>query len=660
MSTMTEQPVTTNPEAPAEGGRSPWWWVPTLYFAEGIPYVLVNVVSVVMFAKMGVSNARIALWTSILSLPWVVKPLWGPLVDLYWTKRKWVLLMQFLLAGSFAAVALALQGKSEAIWWWGSVAALGIAAILSATHDIAADGYYMVALSERKQALFVGIRSTFYRVAMITGQGVLVIIAGLILAKTGPEPVVLEMSAVPKGQALVAPPEAKISPDAFLRYDPPVVTLEGGTTVPVAITLAQQPETTQVVTINRKYSSFFSAFFPVGAEQLIKVSKGERLEFGPENWNEPQIVVAEADEKLKEPATARFEAAAGDVDLTWTYCFAGMAGIFLLIGMFHTAAMPRAALDGTVTGTAGIAGFEEQRPPFLRALGGVLAMVAVPIAVYVALFFGIRWGIQQAPTLSSLGWFNSLSTFIINALVILFFWLVFQSHQARRTFMAGFQGASRMAGIPFADVFIEFFRKPGIGRMVAFLLLYRLGEALLVKMSGPFLLKPRSTGGLGLTQAEYGLAYGTVGVLTMTIGGILGGLVVARHGLKRWFLPMCVAINLPDALYVYMAWAQPEDFRVILACVATETFGYGFGFAAYMLYMLYIAGEGEHKTSHFAITTGFMALGMMIPGMVSGFIQEATGYVLFFTIVCIATLPGFLMLPIIPLDPEFGRRGSKS
>jgi PAT family beta-lactamase induction signal transducer AmpG len=235
-------------------------------------------------------------------------------------------------------------------------------------------------------------------------------------------------------------------------------------------------------------------------------------------------------------------------------------------------------------------------------------------------------------------------------------WGIFSFGAVRRLAGAGFHQAAKISRVPFDSIFVSFFRKPGILRMIAFLLLYRLGEAMLVKMSPAFLIDPRSHGGMGLSQAQFGTAYGTIGIITMTIGGILGGVVASWNGLKRWLVPMCIAINLPHALYIYLAWAQPPEFWKVLLCVAGETFGYGFGFTAYMLYMLYIAGEGEHKTSHFAICTGFMGLSMMLPGMLSGELADALGWFHFYVLILLATIPGFIMLALIPLDPEFGRR----
>ena len=417
--------------------RRPWLWIPTLYVAEGLPYALAMSVSVVLYKNLGVSNAAIAFYTSWLYLPWVIKPLWSPVVDLLKTRRQWIWAMQLLLGGGLAGVALTIPAPH---FFQLTLAFFWLLAFSSATHDIAADGFYMLALTEHDQAFFSGIRSTFYRVAMICGQGGLVILAGTIHARTG---------------------------------------------------------------------SFA---------------------------------------------------------LAWSLAFALGAGIFLCLGVYHRLVLPRP-------------GFDQPR-------------IAGPAKNFFAEFF---------------------------------------------------------------KTFGTFFQKPKIAVLLLFLLVYRLGEAQLVKMVQPFLLDPREQGGLGLTDDQVGLAYGTAGIIALMLGGLLGGFVVARHGLKFWLWPMLLAIHLPDAVFVWLAYAQPENFWMISAGVAVEQFGYGFGFTAFMLYMIYIA-RGEHQTAHYAICTGFMALGMMLPGMWSGWLQEHIGYQHFFVWVLLATIPSFIVVLRIPLEAEFGKR----
>jgi PAT family beta-lactamase induction signal transducer AmpG len=417
--------------------RSPWYWVPTLYLAEGLPYALVISVAVVLYKNLGVSNADIAFYTGWLYLPWVIKPFWSPVVDLLHTRRRWIWAMQLFLGAAFAGVALAVPTThffqlTLALFW--------LVAFSSATHDIAADGFYILANSERQQAAFSGVRNTFYRVAMIVAQGQLVVLAGRIHERTG---------------------------------------------------------------------SFMTA---------------------------------------------------------WTLVFALVAGIFLVFSLYHRWQLPRPA--GDMPGGA----------------------------------------------------------------------------EAREKFAGNFAGT-----------FTAFFRKPQIGTLIAFLLLYRFGEAQLLNVAKFFLLDPREKGGLALSDDQFGWIYGTVGVGALLGGGLLGGLAASRQGLKFWLWPMLLAIHLPDAVFIWLAYARPENLFAIGAAVAVEQFGYGFGFTAFMLYMIYIA-RGTHATAHYAICTGFMALGMMVPGMWSGWLQQQLGYPHFFVWVILATIPSFIVAWRIPLDSDFGKQ----
>lgn len=632
-----------------EPNARPWAWIPTLYLAEGFPYVIVMTVSTIMYTRLGASLSAIGFWTSILGFAWVVKPLWGPLVDLYWTKRRWTVLMQILMGILLGVSALTLQGD----WWWsGSLLALAAVALFSATHDIAADGFYMDALSERQQAFFVGIRSTFYRLAMIFGQGILLIIAGTIEQRSGPDPVPVIIKATSDPAAMVAPAPV-VSDDQFVRFEPASIVLKPGETTSVTVALTAPPAEARTVTLGRKSSSWLSSFLPLGPEQAVSLTdkEFEVLKFTSSDWNVPKTVAFKVDPGFEGTVEVPFRAASGNLPLTWGICVGGIGAVLLLFGLYHLIVLPKPASDGT--GARGTT-------PFALAALAMALVVALPVGAYWGLFEGVSRLLRAGAHFyygEKLPFADGLLTFVTIAIIVGLFYLLLQNRGVRSALGQGFSGAAKVSSVPFDEVFRSFFAKPGIVRMLGFLLVYRLGEALLVKMSGPFLVKPLAEGGMGLSTQEYGVAYGTFGVVAMTIGGILGGLVASRQGLKKWLLPMCLAINIPDLFYVYLAYVQPPEFWKVVACVAGESFGYGFGFTAYMLYMLYVAGSGEHKTSHFALCTGFMALGMMLPGMISGDLAEAFGWPMFFVIVCIATIPGFLMLPVIPLDREFGRRG---
>ena len=417
--------------------RSPWAWVPTLYFAQGVPYVVVMTLAVVMYKNLGVGNAEIAPATSWLYLPWVIKPLWSPLVDLVGRKRRWIVALQFAVGAALALVALALPAPA---WFRLTLALFWLMAFASATHDIAADGFYMLALpDERRQAAYVGVRSTFYRLAMIAGQGGLVVLAGLLY------------------------------------------------------------------------------------------------------------------ERSRDMASA------------WAAVMALAAALFGAAALYHAWALPHPSTD---------------RPA------------------------------PRSPAFAA----------------------------------------------DFARVFAAFFRRPDIARVLAFLLLYRFAEAQLLKLVAPFMLDPLAAGGLGLKTQDVGVAYGSVGVAALTAGGLLGGWFVSRVGLRRALWPLVFAMHLPNALYVALAAWQPQQLALVSAAIAVEQFGYGFGFTAYMVYLLQVAagpgGASPHKTAHYAIGTGFMALGMMLPGMWSGWLQQVLGYRDFFVWCCIATLPSFAAAALIRLRED--------
>ena len=619
-------------DTPKTSLRNPWAWIPSLYTAEGLPYVLVMTVSVVMYKGLGISNTDIALYTSWLYLPWVIKPLWSPVVDILRTRRWWIWTMQLLIGAGLAGVALTIPTTS---FFQYTLAFFWLMAFSSATHDIAADGFYMLATTEKEQAFFVGIRSTFYRVATIFGQGLLVILAGFIQAHTGLPKVEMQIEVKP-GVASVGfdrldraaarqfheeqlyiiatPTGMRINPE--LRTEAEINeqlaaakqrNIENGfvrSLQPGAVSAAPDESPswwTQMIsapleaTLRRHFGSdvksksdkagslgFASIQLskPPGREVVItpafksgdksiSLVEGTRLVFDDSNWNQWALVVFQLDPKLQTETSAVFELRSGNIPLSWTITFYVLVGIFLLFSAWHWFILPRPATD---------------QPGDARNVG-----------VFIREFF---------------------------------------------------------------KTFGSFFARERVGIILLFLLLYRFAEAQLVKMVVPFLLDGREVGGLGLTTGQVGFVYGTVGIIALTCGGLLGGMVTSRQGLKFWLWIMVCAIHLPDAVFIYLAWAQPDSLVIISACVAMEQFGYGFGFTAYMLFMIY-AARGEHRTAHYAICTGFMALGMMIPGMWSGWLQEIIGYQHFFIWVILATLPAFAVVRFISVDPGFGRNGGR-
>lgn len=421
--------------------KSPWSWVPSLYFAEGLPYVAVMTISLVLYKQLGLTNAEITFYTSWLYLPWVIKPLWSPFVDIIKTKRWWIITMQLLVGAAFGGVAFTIPTD---FWLQGTLCFFWLMAFSSATHDIAADGFYMLALDQHKQAWFVGIRSTFYRLATIFGQGFLVMVAG-------------------------------------------------------------------------------------NLQVLFR----------------------------------------GSIRYSWSLMFYGVTGLFIALWLWHSFVLPCPVADRK----RGNAGARE---------------------VWAELWKSVKTFFTKLPT---------------------------------------------------REVVWAFL----------FMLCYRMPEGLLAKVSSLFLIDSGSNGGLGLSPQEYGFVQGTVGIVGLTLGGILGGIAAGRDGLKRWLWPMVCAITLPDLVYVYLSYDMPSSFVIINACVFIEQFGYGFGFTAYMLYLIYYS-RGEYKTSHYALCTALMALSMMLPGLAAGWLQELLGYFWFFVVVVLLCFMTFVVAAFVKIDPEFGKK----
>ncbi|WP_251621829.1 MFS transporter [Odoribacter lunatus] len=404
-----------------ENKRSPWLWIPSLYLTEGLPYIIVISISIVMYRDMNISNTDIAFYTSLLYLPWVIKPLWSPLVDIFSTKRRWILITQLLMAIGLGGIAFSLPSTHFFLY---SLLFFWLLAFCSATHDIAADGFYMLGLSSNQQAYFVGIRTTFYRLATIVGIG-----------------------------------------------------------------------------------------------SIFMVSDSLQQHLSPSQ--------------------------------SWLFINSGLGIFFLLLGLYHYYILPQ------------------------------------PISDYP-------------------------------------------------------HGKNKEIFKEFISTFISFFHKKHIGTALAFMLLFRLSESQLLKLVYPFLLDSKENGGLALNTANVGFIYGSLGMIALTIGGIIGGILIARHGLKHWIGWMTLAINLPNFIYIYLALFQPENLILITTLLTIEQFGYGFGFSAYTFYLI-LFSAGEHKTAHYALCTGFMALGMMLPGMISGWISDTFGYPSFFMWVMLCTIPSFIV-----------------
>ncbi|MBD3223901.1 MAG: MFS transporter [Caldithrix sp.] len=616
--------------------RSPWFWVPTLYYAEGIPYIIVMTVSVVLYKRMGVSNTDIALYTSWLYLPWVIKPLWSPIVDIFKTKRLWIVIMQLLVGAGLGGVALTIPlpdfFKFTLAFFW-------LLAFSSATHDIAADGFYMLGMTEHQQAFFVGVRSTFYRFAMITGQGLLIILAGFLESTSGLDDVYLQVnSKTDKGvEQMIHPDSVEISEKAGEQR---IVHLPG------TLDIGTTPITKSYVDSVKQFVKQWN--IDNGHAPEARKAQDEALATADDVgwWN--RFVV----QNLEAFIVRHF---APEVDRSETDKTGNIGLIY-----FHLAKKPEMNENivvhfGRDAGDKSISLVDE------AGLGGRLVFNESnwnkPGIAIIQLDYNLDHSTQAEFKASSgnipLAW--SITFFFLAVLFLVFFIY----HKFILPYPAedrpSIQDKSKSFLKEFFETFILFFKKKRIGAIVAFLLLYRLAESQIVKLAPAFLIDTQEAGGMALTTGEFGLLYGTVGLAMLTVGGILGGFVASRHGLNFWLWPMAIAMNLPNVVYIYLSYAIPDNFIIINLAIAIEQFGYGFGFTAYMLYMIF-ASQGEHKTAHFAITTGFMALGMMLPGMMSGWLQELIGYQHFFIWVVIATIPSFLVLFFIPLDKEFGKR----
>ncbi len=610
---------------------SPWRWVPSLYFAEGLPYVLVMTVSVIMYKRLGISNAEIALYTSWLYLPWVIKPLWSPVVDIIRTKRFWIICMQIMIGAGLAGVALTIPASN---FFKYTLAFLWLLAFSSATHDIAIDGFYMLGLSKHQQTWFVGIRSTFYRIAMISGQGLLIILAGYLESVTG---LPVESVTVQANPAIKYVEPSEINSDFVgdSAAQSGIKLIASPSTLEISTALVDKSKADSIINVAR-LSNMRNGFYPDQAEKHAAQASNEPT------WLD-KVVVQNLEAFLSKNFGREEKKISQEI-------LSGATGIIY----FRLSGQPAEEVVvnfGRESGDNSIRLVEGDHFVFNQNNWNKSCLAVIQLDPKLksksSALFRARAG--NIP----LSW--SITFFILAGLFLMFFFYHKRTLPYPAADFAGVAENSRNLFSEFINTFVLFFKKKNIGLIIAFLMLYRFAEAQLVKLAAPFLLDAREIGGLALTTGQVGFVYGTVGILFLTFGGLLGGFVTARKGLKYWLWWMLIAINLPDAVYVYLSYVQPDDYLLINLSVALEQFGYGFGFTAYMLYMIYVS-EGEHKTAHFAICTGFMALGMMIPGMFSGWLQEVIGYQHFFVWIMIATIPAFIVSKLIRIDPEFGKK----
>jgi PAT family beta-lactamase induction signal transducer AmpG len=633
--------------------RSAWFWVPSLYFSQGIPYVMVMTMSVVMYKRLGVSNTDIALYTSWLYLPWVIKPLWSPLVDITGTKRRWVVLMQFFVSLGLALVAFSVRGSDFFRW---SLFLFWIMAFASATHDIAADGFYMLSMSKHEQAWWVGLRSTFYRTAMIVGSGLLVVLAGVLESKNGLAPVNIPVSAR-AGAAIVTnwiPAELKVAEQSgamriVVQPAVPVIarnefTAEAAT---AAIDLAKKWSDGhgfhQQNVSNGQSTSWWSTYI---AQPFSKYVLGPVAGI----WDRAVELPLGAFLKSHFPKELKAKlSTAGNVGVIYFGLSKPPSGQNSIVVDLE-ARKSGLQFVGLAKGDKGFRLMEGERFVFNATNWNQPAMAVIQLDPKLK---GDATVVFEATSGNiPLAW--SITLFLVAGLFLAF--SCWHSVMLPRPPNDGPVVTHNSLFGEFFATLGSFFQKPGIGLALAFVLLYRFDEAQLSKVISPFLLDGRNLGGLGLATSQVGLAYGTFGVAALTCGGLLGGFLAAKHGLKKMLPIMVGSMYLPKLAFVFLSFTQPENFLVTCGAIAVEQFGYGFGFTAFMLYLLYFA-DGPHKTAHYAICTGFMALGMMIPGMWSGWVADIVGYQHFFVWVICSALPGLVLALQLKIDPQFGKKG---
>ena len=623
--------------------KSPWAWIPTLYFAQGLPYVAVMTISVIMYKRLGISNTDIALYTGWLYLPWVIKPFWSPFIDIIRTKRWWTISMQWILALTFAGVAFTIPAP---FFFQLTLAVFWLMGFTSATHDIAADGFYMHALSEHEQSLYVGIRSTFYRIATVAGQGLLVIIAGLIETGTGLQPAQLSVTAAPD-----IPPVLSSIPSRFTQ---PVDT----TGDPYFIYTTSQIKVSSIAPTEVNGIPFKT--YAEAVRDSVKMLNAINGFVKNDNSKEPSMTPIAPDGNKESAFTVWLKKWFGENRET-TSPDDNIANNIFVVGV-RLNKMPQTdePIVLNVTHRNGDQSIKLEQ----NLLSTRFEFTRDNWDKTAYLFFEVDHKIKEQTEATFIGasgnitfaWivvFLSLSAFFF-AVAVYHSWIL--PHPASDSHESTHSASEIMK--EFVLTFVSFFKKEQIWIAIAFMLLYRLPEAQLVKLISPFLLDPIDKGGLGLSTGEVGLVYGTVGIIGLTIGGIIGGMVAARGGLKKWLWPMAWSMSLTCLTFIYLSYFPASSLLVINICVFIEQFGYGFGFTAYMLYLIYFS-EGRHKTAHYAICTGFMALGMMLPGMAAGWLQETIGYRHFFiwtVICCVATIG---VCAFVKIDPKFGLKQDK-
>jgi PAT family beta-lactamase induction signal transducer AmpG len=489
------------------GKPRPWLFVPVLYVMQAIPATVVREVATLLYKDLGIPNARIALWVSLLGLPWMLKLFWGPVVDLNLTRRRWVLSAQAVIIAALAGLAVVLHLPA---FFPISLTILFLMAVASATHDIALDGLYLLALTKSQQAGFVGVQSACFRAGRLLCTGGLVFLAG-VLQQTG-------------------------------------ASIVGSWTIVIVVVLG----------LYGSGSLYARLFLPRLATDV------------------PAADISSAEN-------------CGNLFRTLLVVLGGVSLYGILAGGLR--------LSGNVIGLAAW----RLDPAEIRWNAGMLIAGA---ALLVPIVAGIRRSLR---------------------------------------------------GTVMADTFVSFARQPRFGAVLAFVLFYRFGEAMVTLVAPLFMRDARAGGGMGLSVAEVGVINGVAGIGGIILGGIAGGTIISRYGLRRSFWPLVVCMHAPNLLYVWAAYIHPPTWTMY-GVAFVDQFGYGFGFAGYSVYLMYVAQHGQYRTSHFAIATGLGSLCIALAGILSSVLQSVVSYRGFFVAVCVCTIPGMLTLLIIPLEESRDNR----
>lgn len=576
-----------------------WFWIPTLYIAEAIAFVIITSVSVIMYQNLEVSNSEIIFYTSMLYFPWLIKPFWSPLIDSLGTKRNWVLFTQFLLAISFLIIAFLIQLPD---FFQFTIIAFWIVSFIAATHDIAVDGFYLVALKESYSSLFIGLRNSFYKIILISTATLVIVFSNQIekifsvspaefkvvanpnkffeetirvdslqvKEKSGPLKLIsntnyLEISTRPKTKDQVIfytnfarnmnimngfVHQSVLVPDTSQIND-----LTGNIGL-IKFHLSKKPSDKDEFIISLKF---------VEGENKFKVIEGNILKFTSLNWNKPAFAVIQIDSSVTSKTIATFSAGVENFSFGWTITFGFLSLIFFLLFVFHKFILPYPTKDEAL--------------------------------------------IERKNTTLGKEFFRS---------------------------------------------FARYFEKKKVIVIILFFILYLFSHSQITKVLAQFITDDKINGGLSF-QSDIVRFIKGISAITFALGSLIAGFMIYKKGLKSLLMFFTFMMNISLAVYVYLSWFLPDNFWIVSILISFENLCYGFGFALIIIYMINVS-EGDYPASHFAISFGFMSLGILLSELSSIIIKDALGYKYFFIWVLIATIPSFIFVKLIPIEYGFGKK----